>query len=121
MAVTSKAQTQKYQKGPAISLLCKHAVKIFESITKVLFWGICTLLFIFLTSYFYFTTFLKKMMYFLLHTFSLTPKIHTLVKRTSLVIPTASDLADSLNNVSVGVPLTIGTFKQQENGAVWFA
>ena len=85
-------------------------------------------------------------MYFLLHPFSLTPKkyllhfeclagqrngaIHTLIERTSLVIPAASNLADSLNTnssfvnycvvLSVGVcPLAIHKSKKQENGAVW--
>uniref|UniRef100_A0A4W5LZC5 Nipped-B protein n=1 Tax=Hucho hucho TaxID=62062 RepID=A0A4W5LZC5_9TELE len=57
---------------------------------------------IYIFDYFYFTTFLKKIIYFLLHTSTLTPQItekgsiHTLINR-SLVIPTASDLADSLN------------------------
>ena len=37
------------------------------------YWGICTLLF-YIFDNFYFTTFLKKIMYFLLLTFSLTPK-----------------------------------------------
>ena len=57
--------------------------------------------------YFHLTTFLKKIRYFLLHTFSLTLKstryilngpIHTLIKRTSLVIPTASDLTHSIKH-----------------------
>ena len=51
---------------------------------------------------FYFTTFLKKIMYFLLHTYSLKRFDRKMVqfthtKRTSLVIPTVSDLADSQN------------------------
>ena len=44
--------------------------------------------------------------------------IHTLLKRTSLVIPTASDL----NYAYVGAcPLAIRTFKKQKSGAIWFA
>ena len=57
--------------------------------------------------YFYFTTFPKEKNALLINTFSLTPKstgyilqengpIHTLINRTSLVIPTASDQAGSL-------------------------
>uniref|UniRef100_A0A674DZJ7 PX domain-containing protein kinase-like protein n=1 Tax=Salmo trutta TaxID=8032 RepID=A0A674DZJ7_SALTR len=80
--------------------------------TKVVFWGYLYFTISFFDN-FYFTTFLKKIMYFLLHTFSLTPKstrymlkslteqenglIHILIKRTSLVVPSASDLVESLN------------------------
>jgi hypothetical protein len=49
---------------------------------------------------FYFTTFLNKIMHFLLHTLHfecLSGQENDLIKRTSLVIPAASDLADSLN------------------------
>ena len=56
--------------------------------------------------------------------------MHTLIKRTSLVIPTASELADSLNTHAsflndvcavVCAPGYPQINKKQENGAVWFA
>ena len=72
-------------------------------------------------------TFLKKIMYFLLHTFSLTPKhfsIHTLIKRTFLVISTACVLEDSCNTHALfvndecwSVPQAIRELKKQENCA----
>ena len=54
---------------------------------------------IYIFDYFYFTTFLKKILYFLLHTFSLTPKSARYILNEGIYapIPTTSDLADSLN------------------------
>ena len=90
---------------------------------------------------FYSTTFVKKIMYFLLHTFSLPPKStsyivtgkcsksDTLSNRTSLVIPTASELADSPNTNDLFVNYVwvlecapgYLSIKKIKNGSVWFA